>query len=238
MALIIFFILMTENNIPIITIDGSSGSGKGAISYLLAKKLNWHLLDSGAVYRVLAFASMKKHISSNDIPALISLAKNLNIEFISHGEVAQKIIFEGEDVTTLIRQEECGNVASKIASFPEVRAILVDYQRSFCKVPGLIADGRDMGTVIFPDAMVKIFLTAAVEERAKRRLLQLQDQGINATLGDVLRDLVARDKRDCNRLVSPLKPHPAAMIIDTTKLSINEVLQQVLVHVKVCLNLH
>lgn len=224
--------LFYKGDVPVITIDGTSSAGKGVISRLLAERLQWHFLDSGAIYRVLALVAMRNKIPIDDIPLLVAAAKDLNIHFISQPELPPKVILTDEDVTSIIRQEEYGNVASRISSFQEVRSILIAKQRSFCNFPGLVADGRDMGTVVFPNARLKFFLTASAEERAKRRLLQLQDQGINATLSTILADLTARDQRDCKRVVSPLKPDPAAMIIDTTKLSIDEVLQKILAHVK------
>ncbi|MDR1057032.1 MAG: (d)CMP kinase [Coxiellaceae bacterium] len=219
----------------IITIDGPVSVGKGVISRSLAGRLGWHFLDSGAIYRLLALAVIKKNISLDDIPHIVNISKSLDIKFIVEPGIDQKVILSGEDVTNTIRHEECGTVASKIASIVAVRSALIDYQRSFCKLPGLVADGRDMGTVVFPEAKLKIFLTASAKERAKRRLLQLQDAGINANLDTVFVDLVARDKRDSERTVSPLKPDPKAVIIDTTKLSIDEVLQIVMAHVK---NMH
>jgi len=225
---------MTKN-IPVIAIDGPCGSGKGAVSKMLAEKLGWHLLDSGAIYRILTLAVMRKNIPLDDVDALVEAGRGLNIEFINLPDKPQKILLDGEDITTAIRQEECGINASKISSYAEIRSLLIEYQRSFRKPPGLVADGRDMGTVVFPDASLKVFLTATVEERAKRRLLQLQSQGISATLSTVLEELAARDKRDANRSVAPMKPDIDAVIIDTTKLSINEVLQQILAHVN---NMH
>lgn len=218
--------------VPIITIDGPSGSGKGAISKLLSEQLGWHLLDSGAIYRVLALVAIKRKIPLDDIPALVRAGKDLNIKFVNKPQDPQKITLGDKDVTLDIRREECGVTASKISGFSEIRSLLISYQRDFCRSPGLVADGRDMGTVVFPDARLKIFLTATDEERANRRLLQLHDQGINASLGTVLQDLKARDDRDYNRAVAPLKPASGAVIIDTTKLSIDEVLQQILGHVK------
>lgn len=219
-------------NIPIITIDGPSGSGKGTISKLLAEKLGWHFLDSGAVYRVLALSVIKNNVKLDDIPALINLAKSLDAEFIDYPGLVQKIIFEKEDVTDAIRYEECGVMASKVAAIAEVRAALTSFLQGFSRLPGLVADGRDMGTKIFPNAQLKIFLTASVEERAKRRLLQLQGSGINATLVAVLQALMERDARDASRVTAPLKPDPAAVIVDTTKLSIDEALQLILAHAK------
>lgn len=223
---------MTMNKIPVITIDGPSGVGKGAISQLLANSLHWHFLDSGAIYRALALVVIEHKLAMDDQRMLADIGRGLDVEFITSVGLPQKIMLNGKDVSLAIRAEECAGIASKIAALPEVRMALIECQRSFCRLPGLVADGRDMGTVVFPDAKLKLFLTADLEERAKRRLLQLQDQNINATLDTVLGDLASRDKRDSARVIAPLKPDSAAVIIDTTKLSIDEVLQQVLAHVK------
>jgi cytidylate kinase len=209
--------------IPVITIDGPSGSGKGTIGQLLAKKLGWHFLDSGALYRILALAALKQHIDLTDIKALEQLALNLDVQFANG-----KIILMGQDVTKEIRSEECSIAASKIAAEPKVRAALLIRQRAFRQAPGLVADGRDMGTVVFKDAKLKIFLTASQEQRALRRFQQLQEQGINVSLAAVSADLGQRDKRDQERIISPLKPAKDAIIIDTTLLSIDEVLNKVM----------
>ncbi|MDR1012538.1 MAG: (d)CMP kinase [Coxiellaceae bacterium] len=218
--------------VPIITIDGPASVGKGIVSRSLVDRLGWHFLDSGSIYRLLALSIIRKHISLDDIEHIIEIGKNLDIDFIIKPGKVQKVLLNKEDVTGAIRHEKCGIVASKIASIGEVRSIFINYQHSFCKLPGLVADGRDMGTVIFPKAKVKIFLTASIKERARRRLLQLQDEGITANLDDVFMDLVSRDKRDSARAVAPLKPDPEAVVIDTTKLSIDEVLQVIMAHVK------
>ena len=195
---------------PIITIDGPSSSGKGTISKLLAEKLGWHFLDSGAVYRALALITINNKISLSNIPALINVINLIN----------------SLDAPA-IRSEECGITASKIAVIPEVRAALIPFLRGFSRPPGLVADGRDMGTVVFPNAKLKIFLTASVEERAKRRLLQLQGSGINANLDAILQGLIERDNRDESRDAAPSKPDSAAIIIDTTDLSVDEVLHNI-----------
>lgn len=220
--------MITSNNIPVVTLDGPCGSGKGEIGQRLAEKLNWHYLDSGAIYRVLAFSAIKNRISSVDTKRLVSEARSLDLEFISQPGSTAKIIFEGKDITVDIRKPDCTNLSSKISSIPEVREALTQYQRSFAKHPGLIADGRDMGTVIFPNAGLKIFLTATAKERARRRFLQLQSQGVAANLDDVLKDLMARDKRDIERAISPLKPSDDAIVIDTTEMSIKDILEKIL----------
>lgn len=219
---------MITNSIPVITIDGPSGSGKGEVGQRLAEKLGWHFLDSGAIYRVLAFVVMKRKISPDDVSVLVDKEKNLDIKFIDQSGLPAKIFFEEEDITTAIRQQECGIMASKIAMIPQVREALIQYQRSFCKSPGLIADGRDMGTVVFFDAKFKIFLTASIEERAKRRFLQLQKKANPIGFDEVLKNLIERDKRDYNRAISSLKADDDALIIDTTILSIDEVLEKIL----------
>lgn len=214
--------------IPVITIDGPSGSGKGTISKMLADRLGWHFLDSGAIYRVLALSALQNGIDEHDFDALINLANNLDANFVDQKNNLQKITIKGTDVTDAIRQEGCGIFASHIAALPAIRHALLQYQRNFRKTPGLVADGRDMGTIIFPDAKLKIFLTASVEERAKRRQLQLQEKGINVSLNDILRDLVERDARDEQRAVAPLKIASDAIVVDTTNLSIEEVLQTII----------
>jgi cytidylate kinase len=214
---------------PIITIDGPSGSGKGTISQRVAEKLNWHFLDSGAVYRILALAVIQEKVAATNESAIVDLAHSLDARFLVNPvDTASIILLNGIDVSHEIRTELCGEMASKIASLASVRQALLARQREFAKMPGLVADGRDMGTVVFPHAVMKIFLDATPEERANRRYKQLKKRGIDANLAQILTDLKARDERDRNRLVAPLRPAIDAILIDTTCLSIDEVKVQVL----------
>lgn len=222
---------MTEKA-PVITIDGPGGAGKGTLCQLLAEKLEWHLLDSGAIYRVLALAALHHNVALDDEAGLVPLAAHLDVQFPVQDDQV-KTILEGEDVSRAIRSEKMGDTASKIAAFPRVREALLRRQRAFRAAPGLIADGRDMGTVVFPDAQVKIFLDASAEERANRRLLQLQEKGFDVSFDRLLSEIQARDDRDRNRAVAPLKAADDALIIDSTHLSIAEVLDKVLSHTKV-----
>lgn len=212
---------------PVVTIDGPGGAGKGTLCMLLATKLGWHLLDSGAIYRVLAVAALKHQIALDDITSLAELAANLNVHFpIEDDQVL--IVLDGVNVTDEIRTEITGNLASKVAAYPAVRAALLSRQQNFVQSPGLIADGRDMGTVVFPSAPLKIFLDASAEERAKRRQLQLQQKGINVNFDNLLQEIQERDFRDRNRPVAPLKPADDAVVIDSTNMSIDAVFNQVL----------
>lgn len=213
-----------SNKIPVITIDGPGGSGKGTVSRLLARQLGWNFLDSGALYRLVALAAKNHAVPLNDEVSLQTLAAHLDVEFESHMEgVEVKIILEGEDVTNSIRGEGMGEAASVVAAVPAVRRALLDRQRAFREPPGLVADGRDMGTVVFPDAQLKIFLTASLEERARRRYKQLKEKGIDVNLQHILAELTARDTRDSARSISPLRPAGDAVVIDTTDLPINDV---------------
>jgi cytidylate kinase len=216
-----------EQTIPVITIDGPSGAGKGTVCRLLAQKLGWEILDSGAIYRVLALASIHHQIEPTDEESLMPLAAHLDVQFLST-ETSSKIVLEGEEVTQAIRNEEVGGIASQIAALPRVREALLRRQRAFRQLPGLIADGRDMGTVVFPDAEIKVFLTASAEERANRRYLELKEKGHDVKIGDLLSEIQARDDRDTNRAVAPMVPAEDAIEVDSTHISAQEVFQQLI----------
>src|SRR3989338_6218513 len=217
---------------PVITIDGASGTGKGTISQLLASRLSWHFLDSGALYRVLALAAKKHTVSYDNEPALTVLAEHLDVQFLAKLGDFSRIILEGEEVTDAIRTEEIGGGASIVGALPAVRAALLSRQRAFREAPGLVADGRDMGTIVFPDAELKIFLLASKEERAKRRYNQLKERGISVTLSALLEELEERDRRDQERVVAPLKPAEDAIQIDTDYLTIDQVAERILFEIK------
>ncbi len=218
---------------PVVTIDGPSGAGKGTICHLLAKKLGWQLLDSGAIYRVLALAALHHNVEIDNEESISLLAAHLDVQFLTgNDDDAIKVVLEGEVVTNDIRTQECSNAASKIAAFPRVREALLRRQRAFQTEPGLIADGRDMGTVVFPEAPAKIFLTASAEERAERRYNQLQDKGFDVKIDRLLAEIKERDDRDMNRAVAPLKPAVDALVVDTTGINIEKVLEIVFEHIK------
>ena len=217
---------LDENDVPVIAVDGPGGSGKGTITTRLAEYLGWHFLDSGALYRLTALAAIKKQVPLDDEAALGEVATNLDIRFETH-EGTVKALLEGVDVTDRLRFEDTGAVASRIAAIPAVRAALSERQRRFRQPPGLVADGRDMGTVIFPDAGLKIFLTASAEIRAERRYKQLKEKGESVNLTRLFREIKARDLRDQSRSVAPLRPAEDAVIIDSTDLSIDEVFDKV-----------
>ena len=221
------------SNPVVITIDGPSGSGKGTVAGLLAMRLQWHLLDSGALYRVLALASDKHKVPLDNEAALEVLAVGLDVQFILDEEGNQRIILENVDVTDAIRNETVGACASQIAALPAVRSGLLRRQQDFREAPGLIADGRDMGTVVFADAPLKVFLTASAEERARRRYLQLKDKGEAVTLTSLLEEIRARDERDTSRAIAPLKPADDAIILDSTTMTIEQVLERILSEVAV-----
>lgn len=219
---------MNQQAAPVITVDGPGGSGKGTLSGMLAARLGWHLLDSGALYRLLAYAAQNHGADLTNEEILTSLAAHLDVQFIA-GEDAgeQRIILEGEDVSRAIRTETVGAGASKVAALPAVREALLARQQAFREAPGLVADGRDMGTVVFPDAQLKIFLTASPEIRAERRYRQLLEKGETASLAGLLDEINARDERDMNRSIAPLRPAEDAVLIDSSHMSIENVLETV-----------
>ncbi len=216
---------LSNPRIPVITIDGPGGAGKGTISRLLARRLGFELLESGALYRALALAAAREEVPLRDAAAL---AAALDVRYIADAEGRQCIYLAGEDVTDALRAEACGEAASQLAAIPDVRSALLSRQRRFRQAPGLVAEGRDMGTVVFPDASRKIFLTASLGERARRRYKQLMEQGLSAKLDSLLDELARRDERDAGRSVAPLRPAEDAVIIDSTGLGIDEVFAQVL----------
>ncbi|MGD2074770.1 MAG: (d)CMP kinase [Gammaproteobacteria bacterium] len=215
-----------RSEVPVVTIDGPSGSGKGTIARLLARELDFHFLDSGALYRLLALAATRRGVALDDEEGLAALSDELDIRFPAEAD-GQLVLLDGEDVTHEIRTEAAGAGASRVAALPAVRAALLQRQRSFRVPPGLVADGRDMGTVVFPDAQVKLFLTATSEERARRRCNQLKEVGIDPIYEDVLADIQVRDERDAGRAVAPLEAAADAEMVDTTGLDIAATLQRV-----------
>ena len=215
---------------PVITVDGPSGAGKGTLCMLLAEKLGWNLLDSGAIYRVLALAALHHGVDTESEDALVPLAAHLDVQFVAEGELV-RVILEGEDVSDTLRTEKVGNAASKVAALPRVREALLRRQRAFNEQPGLVADGRDMGTVVFTSAEVKIFLDASAEERATRRMNQLQKKGLDVSFSSLLSEIQERDYRDRNRAVAPLRPADDALVLDSTEMSIEQVLEKVLAYV-------
>ena len=217
-----------DQSVPVLTIDGPSGSGKGTISRAVAQKLGWHYLDSGALYRAVGVAAGWADEDFSDHVALMRRAFDTVIEFRTSGAGEPRVIVDGVDATDELRTETAGAAASAIAALPEVRAALFEKQRAFRRAPGLVADGRDMGTVIFPDAAYKVFLTASAEERAERRYNQLKQKGLEVTIDGLLREILARDARDAQRAVAPLKPAYDAVTVDTTGVSIEAVVERVL----------
>jgi CMP/dCMP kinase len=218
---------MSDRPSPVIAIDGPSASGKGTVAHAAAAALAFHYLNSGALYRAVALAAGRAGISPEDEPRVAAVALGLQVEF--PGEAVR---LEGRDVTVEIQAETVGAAASRVAASPQVRAALLDRQRAFRQPPGLVADGRDMGSVVFPDAMLKVFLTASPEERAARRYKQLIDKGMRATMAALLEDIQARDKRDSERAVAPLQRCADAILLDTTRMSVSEAVAQVLAQYK------
>lgn len=218
---------MNSEHIPVIAVDGPSGVGKGTLCVLLAKHLKWHLLDSGAIYRVLALSAIKQHVALENELELAILAKKILLRFISD-ETGVQVMLDDENVSAQLRLQEIGDAASKIASLPKVREALLQRQRAFRTSPGLVADGRDMGTVVFPQATVKIFLDASPQARAERRMKQLQKKKICAIYDEILHEIITRDERDRNRAIAPLRSATDAFLIDSTDLSIDEVFKQAL----------
>ncbi|MEZ9510276.1 (d)CMP kinase [Vibrio breoganii] len=212
---------------PVITVDGPSGAGKGTLCMMLAEKLGFQLLDSGAIYRVLALAAIHHGVDIESEDALVPLATHLDVQFIAQGDLVQ-VVLEGEYVSSELRKEETGMAASKVAALPRVREALLRRQRAFQTEPGLVADGRDMGTVVFPSAVAKIFLDASAEERAQRRFNQLQGKGLGVSIDHLLSEIQERDHRDRNRAVAPLRPAEDALVLDSTELSIEEVVEKAL----------
>ena len=219
---------MTEPVVPVLTIDGPSGAGKGTVSRIVARRLGWHYLDSGALYRAVGVAASWADIDTSDASALVRCTFDTKVRFVESQGQGMRVLVNEVDATDELRLETTGALASAIAAIPEVRSALKERQRAFRMAPGLVADGRDMGTVIFPDAPYKVFLTASAEERAQRRHKQLKDKGVSVNFDDLLREIMARDARDAQRTVAPLKPADDAVLIDTSGIGIDDVVARVL----------
>ena len=219
--------------IPVLTLDGPSGVGKGTVASIIAQKLDWHLLDSGAIYRAFAIVASNNDIKIDDIDGLLKLANNFDISFkLNSNHEPLNVYLNNVEVSSELRTEKTAALASQFAKIESLRKVLLVKQRQFKKLPGLVADGRDMGTVVFPDAPFKVFLTAEVSARAKRRLKQLQESGIAGNISHTLAEVQKRDERDVNRQHSPLRPAKDALVIDTTNLTINEVITRVMALIK------
>jgi len=223
---------MNDSASVVITIDGPSGSGKGTLSQMLARHLGYHLLDSGALYRLVALAAMKKGIDLHDELAVSQVASELNVIFSLEDDMSAQILLDGIGVTDAIRQEAVSMGASQVAAYPGVRVALLERQRAIAVAPGLVADGRDMGTTVFPNAKAKLFLTASAEARAERRYRQLCAKGESVDMAELVRDIRERDERDSNRAISPLKPAGDAVIIDSTAMTIDEVFANMLAGIR------
>jgi cytidylate kinase len=221
---------MTQQPVPVVTIDGPSGSGKGTVSRLLAVRTGWHLLDSGALYRLTGLAGERAGLASDDVSGHAELARHMRVEFGVDAAGAERVLLDGQEVTAALRSEAAGAGASRVAVWPEVRAALLDRQHSAALPPGLIADGRDMGTVIFPGARLKIFLTASAGERARRRYNQLKDKDSSVSLAALSREIAERDRRDERRPVAPLVPAADAILLDSTALNAAEVAERIFAH--------
>ena len=213
-------------SIPVLTIDGPSGAGKGTVSRLIAKKLGWHYLDSGSIYRSLAIAVQKSSVDLNAVDEIVKVAQELVLEFECGDELVVKL--DGEDITHQLGLEQTGGIASQIAALPEVRQVLLKKQQDFKQLPGLVADGRDMGTVVFPEAENKVFLTASAEKRAQRRYKQLMEKEIDANLVQIINEIEARDRRDMERATAPLAMASDALYIDSSDMTIDAVVEEVL----------
>ena len=212
---------------PVVTIDGPSGSGKGTVSRLLAQRCGWHLLDSGALYRLVALAGESAGLAPEDVPGHVRAARSMRVEFASDANGGERVLLDGREVTGRLRTESTGAGASRVAAWPAVRQALLERQQAFARPPGLIADGRDMGTVVFPQARLKIFLTATAEERALRRYKQLKDKDSSVTLAALSLDIAERDRRDMTRSTAPLVPAADAIVLDSTARSVAEVIDEV-----------
>lgn len=215
-------------HVPVVTIDGPSGSGKGTISRAVARHAGWHLLDSGALYRLVALCGLERGLAEQDVAGHADVARRMKVAFGTRRDGTERVMLEGRDVTAELRSEVAGAGASRVAAWPEVRSALLERQKAFVQAPGLVADGRDMGTVVFPQADLKIYLTASADERAARRYKQLKDKESAVSLAGLSREIAERDLRDTTRAVAPLKPAPDAHVIDSTGLSIGQVVEQVL----------